>query len=209
MNAEANDDRPVFSLERSHPKGSTVWGEATAQFCIPRRSEQPITRTVLAHSSKINTQSDCAHSGIFRVSVSNDVREESFGRCEGTDSLDSSSACKLDDARIICDLMQDRLSDGHLEAGRSVPCLHRRSNSTALLYRNQRMCDVDSIGMQSPRRSVSDGLAWRWLHCLSAACVCVRMCDQQCMCSDIGASAHECETEWHAGLYAPIPAQAR
>ena len=173
-------------------------------------SEQPISQTDAARSSVMRTLFDCAREGMFRhsrVSDARDVRKESR-QCTCTVSSDSPSSCKLVGDRWTCDPMQDRLSGGHLEAGCPVPTLHWRSNSTAQMYRNHFVDSDDSVGSQSPRRSAGSGSFWRWLHCLSSACVCAHAIDQQCICADIGERSW-CETIRHAGGSALVSAQAR
>jgi hypothetical protein len=196
-------------LERGNPAS----GEARARVNAVAHDERPIdsleiVETDFAHSSVMHVN-DCARAGMYRVyrlSSVTDVRSES-GRCMSTVSSDSPGACKPE-AGMTCDPMRDRLSGGNLEGVCPVPAVHRRSNSIAPTVRDHFGCSGNSDGSQSPRRSAGSGPVEQCDHACRHARVCADTRVRQSMLCRHWRTLM-CETEWHAGGSAPIPAQAR
>ena len=140
-----------------------------------------------AHSSIHLKTNDCARSGMCGASACDDVCEESSiqsGSTVGSDSWesDSLSACTLNGDRIICGPMYDRLSGGHLEAGRLVPSLHRRSNSSAMTF--DRCRDDGDSEARSRRGGASAMVTSGGGHARRHAYVCVDMCMRHACCAD-------------------------
>ena len=187
-------ERPVLSLARSgQPIGV---------------SDQPIVNSDDAHSSIMHIV-DCARVGMYRFSRLSGAHDACEGscRCMSTVEYDSPGACKPD-AGMTCDPMHDRLSGGNLEAVCPVPTVHRRSNSFALTVRDHFVDSGNSDGSQSPRRSAGSGPVEQCDHARRHVCMCADAYVRRCMLCRLRRTLM-CETEWHAGGSAPIPAQAR
>ena len=146
-----HDERPALSLERAHSSMMSVsahWGN--------------------------RARIDCAHSGNFSMDVDSDVCKESFGRGACTEHCTehpgscesySPNSCGFDRGGMICGSVP-WLSDGHLEGSRSVPCLHRRPNSIAMMFRE------NVRKTSTPRLAVAVGGALDMLTS-SDGCLCV------------------------------------